>query len=415
MMIWSRTLFLLMAVALAGACTGEKIPEQDPATQLPPEIQARVSFVSTLFAPEKIVDNFLNLDQRIAVSTIAPAAVPVLLERAEGEVQLPQTFLSLDSVMNTQDFLDATQSTGMLIYHKGKVIYEDYDRGMTDTTTHISWSLAKSVVSALIGIAIDEGRIVSEEQLVTEYVPLLKGSAYDGVTIKQCLQMSSGVKFDETYGDPNSDITRFSKHLALNQPFADFILTLQREREPGTYNHYVSMDTQVLGMVLKAAIGEKPLSDYLKEKIWDPIGMEHPARWIVDNTGMEMALGGLNISLRDYARLGILFLNKGKFGDRQIVSEQWIEKSVTPDAPHLLAGDNPASSNPFGYGYQWWIPVEQSGGDFFAAGIYNQYIYVNPEKELVIAKTSANPNFTAKTDRSKRNYIDLFQAIAKGL
>ena len=406
-------LLLLLALFFVWACTSETQPEQS--SQLSPELQARVAFVSTLFDPDKIIDNFLNLDQRIAVRDIAAASEPVMLEREDRGFSLPETFVSRDSVMNTRDFLDVTQSTGMLVYHKGKIIYEAYERGMSDTTTHISWSLAKSVVSALIGIAMDEGLITSEEELVTQYVPSLKGSAYDGVTIKQCLQMSSGVKFDETYGDPNSDITRFSKSLALNQSFADFIMTLGREREPGTFNHYVSMDTQVLGMVLRAAIGERTLSDYLKEKIWDPMGMEYPARWIVDNTGMEMALGGLNITLRDYTRLGILFLNKGQYGDRQILSEEWVAKSITPDAPHLLPGENPASSNPFGYGYQWWIPVQQSGGDFFAAGIYNQYIYVNPEKDLVIAKTSANPNFTSKSDHSKINYIDLFQTIASGL
>jgi CubicO group peptidase (beta-lactamase class C family) len=164
-----------------------------------------------LYPPDKILDNFLNLDQRIAVRDIAAASEPVMLEREDRGFSLPETFVSRDSVMNTRGFLDVTQSTGMLVYHKGKIIYEAYERGMSDTTTHISWSLAKSVVSALIGIAMDEGLITSEEELVTQYVPSLKGSAYDGVTIKQCLQMSSGVKFDETYGDPNSDITRFPR------------------------------------------------------------------------------------------------------------------------------------------------------------------------------------------------------------
>lgn len=408
-------LFLTSMVLLLGSCGTDTAPTAEQATELPPELQARVSFVATLFDKDKIVDNFLNLDQRIEVREIAASPNPSTLERADVGFVLPESFESLDSVMNTRDFLDVTQSTGILVYHKGKVIYEDYERGMTDTTTTISWSMAKSVVSILVGVAIDEGLIDSEDDMVTKYVPLLEGSAYDGVTIKQCLQMSSGVKFDETYGDPNSDITRFSRSLALNQPFADFILTLEREREPGIYNHYVSMDTQVLGMVVRAAIGERTLSDYLKEKVWDPVGMEHAARWIIDNTGMEMALGGLNIVLRDYTRLGILFLNKGNYEGRQIVSEEWVKKSITPDAPHLLAGENPASSNPFGYGYQWWLPIKQQGGDFFAAGIYNQYIYINPEKELVIVKTSANPNFTSKTDHSKINYIDLFQTIADGL
>lgn len=408
-------LTILAGFLFWGACTSDAAKEavQAEAPELSPELQARVAFVSTLFDKDKIVDNFLNLDQRIEVRTIEAAPQASLLEYADEGFVLPETFVSRDSVMNTRDFMDVTQSTGMLVYHNGKIIYEEYQRGMTDTTTHISWSMAKSVVSLLMGIAIDEGLIESEADPVTKYVPLLKGSAYDGVTIKQCLQMSSGVRFDETYGDPNSDITRFSKSLALNMPFADFILTLEREREPGTYNHYVSMDTQVLGMVIDEAIGEKTLSDYLKEKIWDPAGMEHAARWIIDSKGMEMALGGLNITLRDYARLGLIFLNKGDYEGKRIVSEAWLEKSVTPDAPHLQPGENPLSSSLFGYGYQLWLPIQPNGGDFFLAGIYNQYIYIHPEKNLMIVKTSANPNFTSKSDHSKENYIDLFQSIAK--
>ena len=136
----------------------------------------------------------------------------------------------------------------------------------------------------------------------------------------------------------------------------------------------------------------KSLSQYAKEKLWDPMGMEHDAQWVIDNEDMELALGGLNVTLRDYSKLGYLFLNKGNWFGKQIVPSRWVEKSVKPDAPHLMPGENPNSSSTFGYGYQWWIP-EQPDGDFFAAGIYNQYIYVNPKKNLIIVKTSANHHF----------------------
>ncbi|MGB0838742.1 MAG: serine hydrolase domain-containing protein, partial [Chitinophagales bacterium] len=131
-------------------------------------------------------------------------------------------------------------------------------------------------------------------------------------------------------------------------------------------------------------------------------------------SGMEFAVGGMNVTLRDYAKLGLLYLNKGKWNGKQIVPEAWVKKSINPRASHLMPGrNNPNSSNDFGYGYQWWIPIEPMGGDYFAAGIYNQYIYVNPEKDLVIVKTAANPHFTEDYDHSKENYIDLFQNIAK--
>ena len=165
----------------------------------------------------------------------------------------------------------------------------------------------------------------------------------------------------------------------------DFVISLKSEREPGTYNHYVSMDTQVLGMVLRETTGQT-LSSYLEEKIWKKTGMESDAYWLVDSTGMEMAFGGLNVVLRDYARFGQLFLNNGVYDGQQIIPKQWVQDSVTPDAPHLMPGENPLSSWIMGYGYQWWIPetsVKKIKTDYMAIGVYNQYIYIRSEERRV--------------------------------
>src|SRR5690606_34488046 len=151
---------------------------------------------------------------------------------------------------------------------------------------------------------------------------------------------------------------------------AEFAASLVRERPPGTFHHYVSIDTQVLGMLVHRICGTT-LTEYLEQKIWQPIGMERDAYWMLDSTGMEVALGGLNVALRDYARFGLLYLNDGRWQGQQVVPAEWVRASIRADAPHLTAGkDNPASSSSWGYGYQWWIP-DPDMGDYTAAGIYN--------------------------------------------
>ncbi len=266
---------------------------------------------------------------------------------------------------------------------------------------NISWSVGKSFVSALVGIAIEEGYIESIQLPVSDYVPELKGTGYDGVSLKDVLQMSSGVRFNEDYDDFFSDIKRMGRVIAMGDSINEFAASLEREREPGTFNHYVSMDTQVIGMVLKATTG-KDLSLYLEEKIWKTIGMQSDARWLIDDLGMELVFGTLNVTLRDYARFGRLYMNYGNWEGEQLVPKQWVIDSITPDAPHLMPGDYPLlSTRKMGYGYQWWIP-EHPKGDFMARGVYGQYIYINPEKRVVIVKNSAYPQWTVN---SKTNSV----------
>lgn len=373
----------------------------------------RLLRVNSLFEKENIVENFLHLEDFFPYNELIkseqPSQFPI------EKITLPETIKYLDKSMNTQTYLDDTRTTGLLILHQDTIKFEEYYRSHTPTTTHISWSMAKSFVSALVGIALEEGKFESIEDPVTKYVPELKGTGYDGVRIKDILQMSSGVGFNEDYVDFNSDINRFGRTIALGSSFDDFCKSLKREREPGTFNHYVSIDTQVLGMLLKR-ITQKTLTAYLQEKIWDPIGMEHNAQWILDNDGMEMALGGLNVTLRDYARFGHLYLNNGAYNGQQIVPLEWVKSSITPDAPHLMPGENAQNGNDldFGYGYQWWIPPNADGA-FMARGIYNQYIYIYPKKNLVIVKNSANHNFRRPGDYSMEQTMGFFEAVVQHL
>ncbi|GAB5380934.1 MAG: serine hydrolase [Aliiglaciecola sp.] len=361
----------------------------------------------TLYDEDKIVDNFLTLYQSFNANKIPASKTPFHFPQQLSE--LPTSF-QLEGKSHSLDvFIEESGTTGLIVIKDGNIKYENYYRGHEQHKQHISWSVGKSFLSAMFGIAIDEGFIDSIEQPVTDYVPELRGSGYDGVRIKDVLQMSSGVKFNEDYGDFYSDINRFSRAVAFGTSLDEFSASLTRQREPGTYHHYVSIDTQVLGMVLDRAL-DVSLTEYLQAKIWEPLGMEYPTYWLKDDYDMELALGGLNVTLRDYAKFGWLYANKGNWFGEQIVPAQWVEDSVTPDAPHLMPGPNPASSSHSGYGYQWWIPYGAED-EFVAQGIYHQYIYIDPDKNLVIVKNSANHLYNDKSYNWSAKHMAMFRAI----
>ena len=368
--------------------------------------------IAHLFDEADIVENFQNIDQTFQVREVAAGGDITSFER--GAYSLPSEFEFAGRTYDTTAYIeDETATTGLLIMQDDTILYERYWRGHSESGRHIAWSVSKSVVSALFGIAVGEGTIPDIMRPVTDYLPELEGSGYDGVPIKHVLQMSSGVGFDENYGDPDSDINRMGRVLAMGGTLLEFASTLERARPPGTLQHYVSIDTQVLGTILVRATGQT-LSEYTSEKLWIPVGMESNAYWMIDGSGMEMAFGGLNASLRDFARLGRLFLEGGKWNGQQIVPAEWVKASVTPDAPHLMPGPKPNSTNQMGYGYQWWIPVD-SEGDFMALGVYNQMIFVDPKHRLVIAKHSANRDFQRNDFEPTRETVALWRTIAADL
>lgn len=384
---------IAVAVALAALCRVE---------------MARVYNVIYLFEPDRIVSNFRSMDTMFQT---APVRRGQSTHRLEADPRdLPAGYEYKGMTKDVSRFLKDTWTTGLIVLSDGKVAHESYFLGNTAESKVISWSVAKSFISALVGIAVAEGRIADIRQPVSDYVPALKGSGYEGVSIKDVMQMSSGIQFSEDYDAFLSDINRLGRAIALGSPLNDFVSSLKRERKPGTFHHYVSMDTQILGMVLRAATGET-LASYLESRIWKPLGMESDAYWLVDGEGMELAFGGLNAVLRDYARLGQLYLNDGAWQGQQLVPAAWVRGSVTPDAPHLQPG-NPASSWVLGYGYQWWIP-QRPDGDYLAIGVYGQFVYVDPKRQIVIAKTSAYPDYNLDGADKELETIALFRAIAQ--
>ena len=369
----------------------------------------RVHKVKTLYDKDKIVYNFLNMDKIFPTREIKASKNPKPLKR--NIKTLPETFFFEGEEKNLQEYLDYFWSDGMIVLHKNEMVYENYWLGNNENKRHISWSVAKSFISALVGIAYEEGLIDSLDDPVTKYLDDFKETGYDGVTIKDILQMSSGVLFNEDYADYDSDINRFGRAVATGTSMRDFSKTLTREREPGTYMHYVSINTQVLGFLLQE-VTNKSISQYLYDKIWNPLGMEDSAYFILDDVKDEFALGGLNATLRDYAKFGLLYLQNGRWNDNQIISKQWIEDSHSTDGIHLVPGERETSSNPWGYGYQWWVPGFPDT-DYTASGVYNQYIYIDPLSEIVIAKTSSNYKYTSELQMSKDMHMAMFRAIAK--
>ena len=366
---------------------------------------------ANLFREDLLVENFRTMEVLFPTRRVRRGGPVFAFERAPAA--LPTTFPYRDRDVDLDEFLARHLTTGLLVVQDDAIRHEQYFLGNTPETRTISWSVGKSFVSALVGIAIAEGHIRSVADAVTDYLPELRGSGYDGVPIEHVLQMASGIRFREDYGDPTSDINRMGLALATGTPLAAFVATLENERPSGTFHHYVSMDTQVLGMILERATGRSP-SAYLEEKIWQRIGPESDAHWLLDGSGTEWAFGGLNVTLRDFARFGRLYLRNGDWQGETIVPPDWVRASVTPREPYQMPGDNPASDSRFGYGYQWWIPTDPDG-EYMALGVYGQYIYVYPKQRLVIVKTSADPHFQDNDYESDFETLAAFRAIAAQL
>jgi CubicO group peptidase (beta-lactamase class C family) len=308
----------------------------------------------------------------------------------------------------TAAFLADTETTGLLVLRDGLVVHEAYADGAGLDVPWPCWSVTKSFVATLIGLAIEKGLIAGVDAVVSELAPSLKGSAYEGVRLADVLTMSSGARWYENYADPNSDSRRHGAVHATGGSLDDFSATLPREWPPGTRLRYNSIDTNVLGLILRRAT-RRGLADLLRDWLWDPLGSEHEAYFVIDGDGAEWAGAGLICTLRDRARLGVLMATGGLWDTLRIVSEAWVGEATRAAAAHLTCEDSAAK--PFGYGYQWWL----HGEAFAAIGIYNQYVWIDPSRRIVIAKISAPRGYGRSYDEAgyrDREHMALFNAIA---
>ncbi|MBU0553301.1 beta-lactamase family protein [Myxococcota bacterium] len=374
----------------------------------------RLLGVNALFSPKRIVGNFSNMSalffhQPMTVAAATPTPLP------PDPRPLPERFTFRGASIRLDDWIKARAVTAMVVLKDGRLVHEAYLQGTQAEDLRISWSMAKSFLSAAVGIAVEAGEIASLEDEVTRYAPALKGSAYEGATIRQVLNMSSGVSFNEDYLDYHADINRMGRVLALGGSMDAFAAGLKgRDRAPGRLRKYVSIDTHVIGMVLRGATGQAA-SAYLAQRLLEPMRLEADAYYLTDGDGVDFVLGGLNLRTRDYARFGLLFAQGGRLGARQIVPEAWVEASTQNNAPPPIPEVAATDEGRLGYGYQWWLPPEAAPGEFFAIGVYGQYIYVHRPRGVVIALNSADRGFKEGEGRVTLMNLEAMRAIAEGL
>lgn len=284
------------------------------------------------------------------------------------------------------EYQEVTKTYGLIVVKDGRVVHEAYGRGATRESLLWSASMSKSIVSILAGIAIGQGRIGSVEDKVVHYLPELAGTGYDGPTVRNLLQMRSGVDWDDDFFVPGPALDAQIASLVENRArYADIAQQTRSAYTPGTRLNYNSLDSAIIAWLVERAT-DTPLPEFTSRHLWQPLGAEADAFWLTDGpkgVGRAFAAGGYNARLRDYARIGLLMLHGGKVGNRQVLPASWTKATFTaPSDPVLLEGV-------YQYGYQWWLPDHQPG--YSAIGGFGQYIHVNPEVGLVIAKNSWNP------------------------
>ncbi|QFU75402.1 class C beta-lactamase-related serine hydrolase [Halioglobus maricola] len=376
----------------------------------------RLYFAMNMDDEASMAENLRISDTYYKTHLIQRSSKPEAFPRNVQQGVIPETFVNHGETLSTAEFLKEAKPTGLLIIKDGQVIHEQYWQGLVESDRQFAFSVAKSMTSVLVGMAIGDGLIDDVNDPVVKYLPHFKGTAWDKATIANVLEMSSGVDFDEDYSRTDTDMQRFQVNFVLDKPMEPFLLALKSAHPPGTKQGYNSMETQLAGFLLRAVLGDRTLADYMHEKLWEPLGAQDDATWTTDVTGMEVAIGGLSMSLRDLAKVGQLFLQRGQWHGEQLIPESWVLESTTPSKPYQMPGrDNPLSEKPFGYGYLWWTPVEPNGREYYASGLYGQYLFVNEDKGLVIAMYNANNKFNEAPDWWKERYQDLFQAIAIGL
>lgn len=352
---------------------------------------------SLLFMPQALrqqaFGNVQTLSEtRTVVASKTPhPLVPKLKDWSDFEYEVNGEAFSLD------DYFKRPAARGLIVLQGDEILLERYGAGNTPETRWITFSVTKSVTSLLIGAAIHDGFIGSVDELVTDYIPRLKGSAYDGVRIRDILHMASGVAWNEDYADPESDVAQAGAANGIE--LTQYLNTLPREAQPGTRFNYNTGETNLVGELLRAAIGNNA-SRYLQKKIWQPFGMEHDAYWLLSSAG-GVETGGccINATLRDYARIGRFVLADGVLpsGER-VVPTNWIRDSVTPSQ---------GSEN---YGYLWWLYDE---GAFSARGIFQQRIFIDPTRDAVIATHGNALNATGDEDQDHTDA--LIEALRRSL
>ncbi|WP_298304770.1 serine hydrolase [uncultured Erythrobacter sp.] len=301
--------------------------------------------------------------------------------------------------IDVTDYMANQRSAALVIVHKGNVVLEEYGLDFTADAKWTSFSVAKSLTSTLVGAAIADGAIRSVDDPVTDYIVDLKGSAYDDVSVAQLLTMTSGVAWNEDYGDPNSDVAQFNNHQPEEgmDTTVSYMRSLPREAPSGEKWVYKTGETNLIGILVSEATG-KSLADYLSEKIWAPFGMQQDATWLLNNAGNEISGCCIQAATRDMARFGLFMLGGGRVNGKAILPENWIAAATTKQAEIGTPGE--------GYGYQWWT---YGDGAYAAQGIFGQGIFIDEARDLIIASNANWPSAVPTEQDAQR--LEFYRAV----
>ena len=326
---------------------------------------------------------FHNMEELFTTRTVGRAG-PVW-ELPRNDQPLAFSYTHQGQTYTPEAFLERTYTNALLVIKDGKIVYELYRNNTGPQTRFMGWSMTKSIVSTLIGIAVQEGKIKSIDEQITAYLPELKGGGYDGASIRQIMQMRSGVDYEERYDFANPSTAQKNHENSLVQNvtrFVDAARTIPRIHKPGEVFAYKTLDTAVLGWLVERVAGTN-VANYMAAKLWEPLGVESPGFFIMDGppgVGREFTGAGFNATARDYARLGLMLLHEGRGPNGQIVPAAWVREASRPSAPEGPTG---------GYGLQIWTAANSDA--YYALGLQGQYIYVDPKTDTVVVKMSYYP------------------------
>ncbi len=356
-----------------------------------------------------------NVDKLFSVGTIAKGTNTLALEKGNTSL-LDLKIEQFDGeTYGFEEHLDSNRTDGFLVLHKGKIIYEKYFGNMTESTTHNWFSVSKSLTGLTAAILAAEGKIDLQKP-VTHYLPELKGAAWDRVSIQKVMNMEVNLKYDEAYNNPKSDAYQFAKvshFVEVPGPPSEFknmleyFKSIKKGGNKAELFHYVSLNTELLGMLISKVTGKKP-SQVMSEKVWSKIGAEQDAFVVQNPDGFELVSAAINSNVRDAGRLGLLMLNDGKVNGQQVIPESVVKTIKKGGSIEKFAQSKRGKVfKNFHYTNQWWHTDKAA---FFAKGLFGQWIYVDPTTETVIVKFTT-ADIPTSTEYDWMNNMNLMEAV----
>ncbi len=372
--------------------------------------------------PENRLEYFQDGQKYFQTRLITKSLEPEKFVMSDSKIRLPETFNSVDSLISTEEYLKNMRYESLMVLKNGKIVYENYWNGLKNDETHMVASITKSIISITIGIAINEGLIESKDDLIVKYLPQFKNTWYKDVTIDECLDMVSGVKWENDLPMVSEFMWKWGWDLTTAEEFL-----LQREpwHKPGEKMVYNSMDPLIIGLVLKSVIGERTISEYIQEKLWKPLGTENNAyfSYLIEDD-IETTFGGIYATTRDLTKIGQLYLQEGNWNGKQIVSKDWVNQTFTAHRATTKPVVNYSLRlfyDYYGWGYNnfWWIPDDTNGDEIFAWGLGGQTIYINRKNNVAVVSFRANPlNLdygTSSLNFVNRSMVDFMQVIGNSI